>query len=141
MRKATIRSALLGLALVLGPGASSAAGGVVVIGHPGLAGKFDGATVQRIFTGKVIEVGGVSVTAVNANLGSAVRKQFLQDVLHQDEDKYTAYWTVRRYIGKGVPPKELPSSADIINFVTSTPGAVGYIDESDLRPGLNVLLK
>lgn len=139
MIKAAIRSALL--ALVLVPGARPASGGVVVIGHPSLAGKVDGPTVQKIFTGKVIEVRGVSVTAVNAHLGSTVRNQFLQVFLHQDEDKYTAYWTVRRYIGKGVPPREMTSSADIINFVTSTPGAVGYIDESDVTPGLNVLLQ
>ena len=139
MIKTAIRNALL--ALILVPGARPVSGGVVVIGHPSLPNKLDGPTVQKIFTGKVIEVGGVGVTAVNANLGSAVRNQFLQEFLHQDEDKYTAYWTVRRYIGKGVPPREMKTSADIINFVTSTPGAVGYIDESDVKPGLNVLLQ
>ena len=61
--------------------------------------------------------------------------------LNQDEDKFTAYWTVRRYIGKGAPPREMSKSSDIIRFVTSTPGAIGYIDESELRPGLNVLLR
>jgi hypothetical protein len=82
----------------------------------------------------------VNVTAVNAHLGSPARNQFLQAFLKQDEDKYTAYWTVRRYIGKGTPPRELATSADVISFVTKTPGAVGYIDESDVTPGLNVLL-
>jgi cytochrome c oxidase cbb3-type subunit 3 len=43
--------------------------------------------------------------------------------------------------GQGAPPKELPSSAEVINYVKSTPGAIGYIDEADLRPELNVLLK
>ncbi len=139
MIKTAIRNALL--ALILVPCARPASGGVVVIGHPSLVGKLDEPTVQKIFTGKVIEVGGVSVTAVNARLGSPMRNQFLQVILHQDEDKYTAYWTVRRYIGKGAPPREMTSSADIITFVTSTPGAVGYIDESDVKPGLNVLLQ
>jgi hypothetical protein len=138
MRQTATRIALL--ALVLAPCAREASAGVVVIGHPSLAGKVDQPTLQRIFTGKVIEVAGVSVTAVNAHLGSPLRNQFLQLFLDQDEDKYTAYWTVRRYIGKGVPPRELATSADIIRFVTSTPGAVGYIDESDVKPGLSVLL-
>ena len=78
---------------------------------------------------------GIPVTAVNANSGSAVRDRFLQAYLNQDEDKYTAYWTVRRYSGMGAPPRELPSSAEIINFVKSTPGAIGYIDEADVPPG------
>lgn len=103
--------------------------------------KLDSETVQKVYSGKMIEIGGISITAVHANVGSALRIRFLQSYLNQDEEKYTAYWTVRRYIGKGIPPKELSTGADIINFVQSTPGAVGYVDEADLRPGLNVLLR
>ena len=83
----------------------------------------------------------IARTAVNANSGSPVRSRFLQAYLNQDEDKYTAYWTVRRYIGKGASPRELPRSTDVINFVNSTPGAIGYISEADVQPGVNVLLK
>ena len=32
-------------------------------------------------------------------------------------------------------------SADVINFVKSTPGAIGYIDDAHVQPGVNVLLK
>ncbi len=118
----------------------NAAGGVVVIGHASLT-RLDITTVERIYTGKVIEVDGIVVKPVNATSGSAVRNRFLQVYLNEDEDKYTAYWTVRRYIGKGVSPRELTNSADVINFVKSTPGAIGYIDDADVQPGINVLLK
>jgi len=121
-------------------GGAHAAGGVVVIGHAGL-GRLDAATLQKIYTGRVIEVDGVAVTAVNASSGSDVRNRFLRTFLDQDEDRYTAYWTVRRYIGKGASPRELPNGADVIHFVKTTPGAIGYIDETELQPGLNVLLK
>lgn len=110
---------------------------VVVIGHAGL-GKLNTTTVERIFTGKVIEVEGKHVTAVNLKSG-ALRDRFLQRYLNQDDDQYTAYWTVRRFIGKGIPPKELSSAAEVIDFVQNTPGAIGYIDDSELRPGLNVV--
>ncbi len=111
-----------------------------MIGHSNVK-RLDAQTVARIYTGKVIEVDGVSITAINANPGNPVRDRFLQVYLNQDEDKYTAYWTVRRYIGKGASPKELMKSSDIIRFVTSTPGAIGYIEEADILPGLNVLLR
>lgn len=116
------------------------AGGVVVIGHANLS-RLDAATLEKIYTGKVIEVDGIPVTAVNASSGSAVRNRFLEAFLNRDEDRYTAYWTVRRYIGKGASPREMSSSIDVINFVKSTPGAIGYIDEADVPPGANVLLK
>ncbi len=138
MSKAVIRSALFTLAMVANE--LCAADGVVVIGNANLR-RIDAPTVAKIFTGKVIEVDGISVTAINAHSGSAVRNRFLQAFLNQDEDKYTAYWTVRRYIGKGASPRELPRSADVIQFVNSTPGAIGYIDEAEVQPGMNVLLK
>ncbi len=138
MFKAIVRTLLL--ALTSAAGNTSAADGVVVIGHSNLR-RLDALTVAKIYTGKVIEVDGVPVTAINANSGSPVRNRFLRLYLNQDEDKYTAYWTVRRYIGKGASPRELPRSADVINYVNSTPGAIGYIDEADIQAGVNVLLR
>ena len=136
--KTGIRTLLV--ALVFVTGGANAMDRVVVIGHEGLT-SLDAATLEKIYTGKVIEVNGIPVTAINANSGSAVRNRFLHTLLKQDEDRYTAYWTVRRYIGKGAPPRELSSSVDVINFVKSTPGAIGYVDEAEVPPGANVLLK
>ena len=138
MFKAIVRTLLL--ALTSAAGNTSAADGVVVIGHSNLR-RLDALTVAKIYTGKVIEVDGVPVTAINANSGSPVRDRFLRLYLNQDEEKYTAYWTVRRYIGKGASTRELSRSADVINYVNSTPGAIGYIDEADIQAGVNVLLR
>ena len=128
------------LALAAASAGVHATEGVVVIGHENVK-HLDSRTVARIYTGRVIEVDGVSVTAINANVGNPLREHFLRIFLDQDEDKYTAYWTVRRYIGKGASPREFGNTNDIIKFVTTTPGAIGYVKESDLRPGLNVLLR
>ena len=103
--------------------------------------SLDAVTLEKIYTGKVIEVNGTSVVAVNASSGSAVRTRFLRAYLHENDDDYTAYWVVRRYIGKGASPRELSSSADVIRFVSSTPGGIGYINEAEVQPGMNVLLK
>jgi ABC-type phosphate transport system substrate-binding protein len=129
------------LSLVLcDAGPALAEGGVVVIGHQSLSG-LDGPTLEKIYTGRVIEVNGVPVTAVNASVGSRSRARFLQTYLNEDEEKYTAYWVVRRYIGKGAPPREIPNAAAIVSFVRSTPGAIGYVEEADVQPGVVVLLR
>ena len=138
MLKAVFYTVVVSLAAAAAP--TIAADGIVVIGHPNLH-QLDTVTIAKIFMGKVIEVDGIAIIAVNASSGSPVRNRFLQTYLNQDEGKYTAYWTVRRYIGKGSSPRELPRSVDIINFVNSTPGAIGYINEGDMQPGVNVLLK
>jgi len=128
---------LLPLILVLFVG-YALADDIVVIGDPALP-KLNMATIQKLFTGRIVEVDGQAVTLLNAAPGTTLRNQFLSSYLGQDEDKYTAYWTVRRFIGKGVPPRELESGNEIINYVQSHPGTIGYINAADLKPGLNVL--
>lgn len=120
--------------------AHAQAGEIVVIGNSNVP-KMDVATIQKIYTGKSISVAGISVTPVGVKPGAATRNRFLQDFLNQDEEKYTAYWTVRRYIGKGAPPAELVSAAEVIGYVQSTPGAIGYIDEAELKQGVNVIAR
>jgi hypothetical protein len=128
---------LLPLLLILAIGRAGAES-VAIIGHPGLT-KVDAAMVKKLFTGRAIEVGGEAVTVVNISPGNPVRGRFLAAYLGQDEEQYVAYWTVRRFIGKGTPPRDLSSVAEVVSFVQANPGAIGYIDSTDLRPGINVL--
>lgn len=112
----------------------------VLIGHAGLP-RTDLLTVQRLYTGRAVEVGGVNVVVVNAWPGSKLRERFMASVMNQDDDRYVAYWTVRKHIGKGTPPRELKTAAEVIDFVQTTPGGIGYVAVGDLRAGLNVLLR
>lgn len=136
------RSALATLLLLLAAAPARAEGPptVVVIAHAGVR-RLDVDTVQRLYTGRIVELAGQPVTVVNARSGSAVRDSFMATVLSQRDEDYRAYWTVRRHVGKGTPPRELDSAAEVIALVKSTPGAVGYVDSRDLVPGLNVVLR
>ncbi len=112
----------------------------VLIGNASVP-RIDLATAQRLYTGRAVEVGGSPVTVVNAAPGSKLRERFMSDVMKQEDNKYVAYWTVRKHVGKGTPPRELKSVEEIIEFVQSTPGAMGYIAASDVRPGMNIVMK
>ena len=116
------------------------AGQTVIIGHENVP-KMDASTIQKIYTGKIISVASISITPVAFKPGTPARTRFLREFLRQDEDKYTAYWTVRRYIGKGIPPTELSGTAEVVRYVVATPGAIGYLDADELPPGLNVILR
>lgn len=140
MQRRTLLNSLPLLLLAQGPAARAQAGGVVVIGHAALE-RIDVPTLQRIYTGRVVELGNVSVNPANVAAGNPVRSRFLATYLNQDEEKYLAYWTVRRYIGKGVPPREFNTPAEVIRFVLATPGGIGYVDDGSLTPGLNVLVR
>lgn len=114
--------------------------GVVVIGHPGLP-MVDRAALVRLYTGRSIELAGELVTVVNGAPGSAARQHFLNAVVRMDEARYRAYWTVRRHVGKGVPPAELTPDEAVIAFVASTPGSIGYISADSVTDGLNVIAR
>lgn len=111
---------------------------MAVIGHETIR-EIDKTVIGRIYTGRTVQVAGISVKPANLKAGDAKRAVFLGAVLQQSDDDYVAYWIVRRAIGKGVPPLEVDSPEAMINFVRRTNGAIGYVDEADLVPGLNVL--
>lgn len=134
---------LVGLLLAAGPvqrGVAQDREAIVVIGHPGLP-RIDVATVQRLYTGRTVELGGIPVSVVNLPRGSKARERFMADLMGQDDDRYVAYWTVRKHIGKGTPPRELGSVAEVADHVASHPGGIGYVTIGDLRAGMNVVLR
>lgn len=117
-------------------------GPLLVIGHAGVP-RVDAATVARLYTGRAIEADNQPVTVYNLAPGHALRSRFLAVALQSDEERYRAYWTVRRHVGKGAPPREVASVAQMLEVVTRTPGAVGYIDAASAagQVGLNVICR
>jgi len=121
-----IEAILLALALAWGTPVVSAEP-LLVVANPDTP-ALDDNMVQRLFQGKVVQVEGKFLTPVNLPAGNVTREKFIQRVVKQDDEDYIAYWTVRKYIGKGAPPKELSSEQDLIEYIRHTPGAVGYVD-------------
>jgi ABC-type phosphate transport system substrate-binding protein len=135
-----ILRALLLLSL-LSVGLVAAAGDdLVVIGHSSLP-KTDRVTLQRLYTGRIVSIGSQTVTPLNLPPGSAARDEFLLMVMEQNEEQYTGYWLVRRYVGKGSPPRELGSIDEVVKHVLANPGAVGYVPLSKVPPGANVIFR
>ncbi len=127
-------------ALLLLAALPSAIADPVIIGNASLS-SLDGTTLQRIYTGRVVEVNGQRVTPVDLPPGNALRDSFLRVYLGQDDDKYTGYWTVRRYVGKGTPPRILSSTTEVLEFVSKNAGAIGYVDGDDATRDVKVLLR
>lgn len=128
------------LGATLGLLASVVQAAVVVVAHPGVR-KLDTATVERIYSGKVVELDGQAVVPVNLPPQHPLRRRFLKDFMQRDEPSYLAYWTVRRYVGKGAPPKEVGNPSEVILHVLNNPGAIGYVEEADVPAGVNIVAR
>jgi ABC-type phosphate transport system substrate-binding protein len=135
--KATVISVLIATLLVA---TTSAYAGVVVIAHPA-TGAADAKAIKKLFLGKSNELGGAAAVPVDQAANSAMRTEFLQKVLGQTPEDNKAHWTEQIFTGQGTPPKEVGDDAKVKAFVASTPGAVGYINESAVDATVKVLLK
>ena len=113
---------------------------IVVFAHRGMP-KSDAVTLKRLYTGRIVSISQLAARPVNLVAGHPVRETFLAKMLGQDEREYTAYWLVRRYVGKGAPPAEFATVDELIAFVVSTPGAVGYAPASQLPAGSNIIFR
>ena len=62
------------------------------------------------------------------------RERFNEDVVRKTAAQLKAYWNQQIFSGKGVPPPEADTTAEMIDYVLAHPGAVGYLPV-DIDPG------
>jgi len=83
---------------------------------------------------------GASVTPVDQVSRSPVRGKFSLAIHKKPLGAIKAYWNKLIFSGKGTPPQELGTDAEIIAFVMATPGAIGYVDPSTNTSGVKVIV-
>jgi ABC-type phosphate transport system substrate-binding protein len=119
-----------------GPGRdASAAAAFRVIVHPQVKGtQIPRAVLSAIFLKQALKWGdGSSVVPVDQSVQSAVRRAFSNDVLKEGIVEVQVYW--QRKIAAGqVPPPVKTSDEEVLAFVASTPGAIGYVSSSTALP-------
>lgn len=135
-------AALLGLALALVAGASRtlAAQDFKIVAHPGIgADAIDAATAQKVFLKQVAKVGGTAVTPVDQAPAAAVREAFSKKVVGRPVGAVQQYWQQKIFSGGDVPPATKGSDSAVLEFVRSTPGAIGYVSAGASTDGVKVL--
>ncbi|MDX1473167.1 MAG: hypothetical protein R3309_03295, partial [Reinekea sp.] len=70
---------------------------------------------------------------------------FLKEIVNQKPVQFKRLWSKALFTGKGTPPQELASSAEVLRLVMSNPAMVGYIDSeaytNDVRAVLRIKTK
>jgi ABC-type phosphate transport system substrate-binding protein len=73
---------------------------------------------------------GVPALAVDQSAASGVRDLFSRKVHARGVDAVQNYWQQRIFSGRGTPPPVKLSDAEVLEFVKSRPGAVGYVSNA-----------
>lgn len=68
-----------------------------------------------------------AIRPVDLEPRSPVRRRFSEQVLKRSVAAVKSYWQQMVFSGRGVPPPELDTDAQVVSFVIRNPGAVGYV--------------
>lgn len=114
---------------------------LAVIVHPDNSNTITEEQLKRIFLGKLKNFeDGSRALVFNQKAETSIRVIFDEKVIKRTPSQMKAYWAKEVFSGKASAPIELASDAEVIDAVTSTPGAIGYIDIKNLKSGLKVIL-
>lgn len=83
---------------------------------------------------------GSRVLPVDQEVEREVRSQFSEDILGRSADAMQTYWQAQIFSGRALPPTVLDDDQAVLDYVSSTLGAVGYVSEGARIPnGVKVL--
>ncbi|MBL4631748.1 MAG: phosphate ABC transporter substrate-binding protein [Paraglaciecola sp.] len=104
---------------------------VVLVVHPSNSADLNKSLVKRIFLGKEKKFStGQEAIPINQAPNTASRSSFDTDTLGRSSTQVAAYWSKLVFTGKGIPPKEVNSDAEVITLVAGNQNAVGYVDSN-----------
>lgn len=98
------------------------------------------ATVSKIFLKEMAKFpNGTAASPVDLNKASAVRAAFSKAVVGRPVGAVETYWQQQIFSGKDVPPATKASDDEVIAFVKSNPGAIGYVSAGASTAGVKVV--
>jgi ABC-type phosphate transport system substrate-binding protein len=139
MRSLKVCFAAAGLALA----AASAQAEIVVIVNPkNPAASMTAEQVSALYLGSATTFpeGGAAALADQPE-AAGIRGDFYQKATGRSAAQVKATWARIVFTGKGAPPKELKTDAEVKAFVASDPKAIGYVNASAVDGSVKAVLK
>jgi len=122
----------LWVALLLGISVTAASGderGYVVVLNPNNpVSEVERRFLSDAFLKKVtVWPNGLVIRPVDQESDSPARRRFSQDVIGRSVSAVKNYWQQLIFSGRNVPPPELNTDAEVLQYVLKNPAAVGYV--------------
>jgi hypothetical protein len=119
----------------LWPAAAATAGELVIIVNPqNSATRMFPSQAAQFFLGS-----SAMFTPMEQAPNSSIRTDFCKKVLGKEPPEVRAIWSKLVFTGKGKPPKEFKSSAEVKKAVSENVDAIGYIDKSEVDDSVKVV--
>lgn len=102
--------------------------GLVVVAHPAVTAEaVSPAMLQSIYLGRTTAWGDGTPTRPAMPESGPVLNAFLKAYVKKAPSHFGLYWKKAIFTGTGTPPESFKDDAALIAYVTSTPGAVGFV--------------
>jgi len=115
--------------------------GYSVIVHPSNSAEFDKGTVERIFLSKEKTfTNGQQAVPIEIQQPSTHRDYFQETIIRKTDSQVRSYWAMLMFSGKGTPPKEVASEAEVLELISKNPNTLGYIPSDMVTADVKVVL-
>jgi len=113
-------------------GGATSAGGYQVIVHPNAPSTaVDRQFLEDAFLKKVtMWPRGEAIRPADLTPNSNVRREFTEAVLKRSVEAVRSYWQQRIFAGRDLPPPEFNTDDNVVKYVLTHEGAVGYVSGS-----------
>lgn len=109
-------------------GAQDASAYKVIVNPSNPTAQLSRLKVGEIFLKKAVRwPEGALVMPVEPSARTPMRQRFTLEIYGKQVIAISAYWQQMIFSGKGIPPPEKSTDADVVAYVRDTPGAIGYV--------------
>jgi ABC-type phosphate transport system substrate-binding protein len=124
----------------LGPWSAAGAQDVVLVANKGVQiSEITNADLRGIFTGTRTRFADGSHAVPVTLKGGPAHEVFLKNYVGEDPEEFRSEWRKLVFTGHGAMPKAFDSELGLIEYVASTPGAVGYVSRTSSQDGVKIL--
>lgn len=130
MRKFLVSVAAIAALCLAGNAGAETRGYKLVVNKSNSVSSLDKAEVAKLFMKQSVKwANGQTVEPVDQSPAAGVRERFSDDVHGKAVGAVQSAWQRIIFSGRGVPPAELRSDEDVIEFVADHAGGIGYVGE------------
>lgn len=114
--------------------------GIVIVANPSvLVSEISRGDIRRIYFGKMKKwPNGMRIKAAQIKNG-VLPEIFSSELMRKRLKKYKLYWKRVIAAGTGIPPRSFGSQEEMLEYIKSTEGAIGYIGALSDTTGVVIL--
>ncbi len=134
-----IAGCIFTLGLVLAGTASRAQDVLIVANKSIAASRITSAEIRELFTGAKSHLSDGSRAVPVILKGGPVHEVFLHNNVGETPEEFRMRWRKLVFTGQGSMLKEFPSEAAMLEYISATPGAIGYVSRVTDSEAVKVL--